>query len=245
MLTIFCCAHRPFQFINNDWIRTIGIGGLDVEGGFTDKVGKNVAELNPFFNELTAHYWVRHNEPKEFVGFCHYRRWLSFVPLNTDTTPEVLAPSKDFIDFLTSDGQRDHCAKLLKTYDILAPRRMYFLLGIKSQYLMADLPQDTWDIFTEAIAVLQPKYFANLAHFDHAQFAYMRNIYVTRWEIFCAYFDELFPVLMYAYDRLGEKYANTPHVKRFCGYLGERYFNLWVFCNQPKIHELPCVMLPD
>ena len=48
-----------------------------------DNTGDNISQLNPYFCETSAIYWVWKNYNKignpDYVGFMHYRRHLSFI----------------------------------------------------------------------------------------------------------------------------------------------------------------------
>lgn len=248
MLAIYSCAHvapATQQRPPSDWIKTICVGGLEMEGCCSDTLGKNIAHLNPFFNELTAQYWVRHNSPSDYVGFFHYRRWLSFIPLDRGRSPEVSASEAETIGFVDNPNQRDFCLDLLDTYDIILPRRYFFPLGIRAQLFDTGMPAPIWDTFLQAIKVLQPKYSRMLEYFAVSQYAYMRNMYVASWEISCDYLDELFAVLDYVFERHFEEYKDRPSERRFCAFLAERYLTFWMHCNSLRIREVPLININE
>lgn len=248
MLKIYAARHIAPRVLDsqNDWIQTICVGGLKVDGCLTDDTGNNIADMNPFFSELTAHYWVRHNKPSDYVGFFQYRRWLSFIPLEDGRSPEVHATEAETFDFVNAQRQRDFCLEILQTYDIILPRRYFFPFGIRRQFLDGpEMDLVMWDALLEAIKVLQPKYYKMLNYLNISQYAYMRCMYVTSWELFCAYFDELYVILMYVFNRHSERYKNKPIERRFCAYLSERYMTLWLHCNRSRIREATLINISD
>lgn len=83
-LRLFCVDHRPDGAINPLGLTTVGVGQNRQPGILHDDVGENIAAHNPHLNESTALWWLwRHPEVRraDFVGLCHYRRFLLFRPL--------------------------------------------------------------------------------------------------------------------------------------------------------------------
>lgn len=81
---IFCVDHRPDGPCNPLGLTTIGVGANRQRGILHDNDGENIAAHNPHLNESTALWWLwRHPEVRraDFVGLCHYRRFLLFRPL--------------------------------------------------------------------------------------------------------------------------------------------------------------------
>ncbi len=80
----FSVYYKRTPVYANDWIFPIQAGFLQTGedlGFLKDCDGINIAERNPNFGELTAHYWVWKNFLPSFsgdyIGFGHYRRFLS------------------------------------------------------------------------------------------------------------------------------------------------------------------------
>ncbi len=83
-IRIFCVDHRPNGERNPLGLTSLGVGGNRQEGILHDNDGKSIALLIPHLNDAIALWWVwQHPEvcPTDFVGFCHYRRFLMFRPL--------------------------------------------------------------------------------------------------------------------------------------------------------------------
>ncbi len=238
MLKIYNCTHSQIEVIDSKWIDTICMGGLESLNCLSDNSGNNISHLNPFFNEITAQYWVRHNRPSNHVGFFHYRRWLSFIPLDSGRAPEISADYKEVVSWVNRQAQHDYLIDILQYYDIILPRRHFFPFGIKHTFLAAgNIRPVIWDTFEAAVGIYQPKQKKMFKYLDLSQFAYMRNMYVTTWDIFCAYFDDLFPILMHVFNNLSEVDKNHAYWRRSCGYLAERYLNLWIHSNRLRVRE--------
>ena len=83
-INIYISAHKASDFIENKFFTPIQVG-TSVNGNkkiphiLHDNTGDNISELNPKFCELTAIYWAWKNDKNsDFIGFFHYRRYLSF-----------------------------------------------------------------------------------------------------------------------------------------------------------------------
>lgn len=81
-IKIYTCHHKPSAFLNASIIKPLHVGKTNSYndiGCIGDDTGDNISFKNPFYCELTAHYWVWKNESlSDYVGFMHYRRHLNF-----------------------------------------------------------------------------------------------------------------------------------------------------------------------
>ena len=81
-IKLYTCHHKASAFLSSSLIQPIHVGkalNLNEIGCIGDNTGDNISFKNPFYCELTAHYWVWKNEkPTDYVGFMHYRRHLNF-----------------------------------------------------------------------------------------------------------------------------------------------------------------------
>ncbi|HHQ4314478.1 TPA: DUF4422 domain-containing protein, partial [Serratia fonticola] len=81
-IKIYTCHHKPSAFLDSSLIQPIHVGKANVLneiGCAGDNTGDNISFKNPFYCELTAHYWVWKNaDPADYIGFMHYRRHFNF-----------------------------------------------------------------------------------------------------------------------------------------------------------------------
>lgn len=80
---ILICTHKPYNIIQNDIMKSILVGAYKHKDNFTslrDDIGDNISNKNDTYCELTALYWAWKNldVAYDYVGFFHYRRYLSF-----------------------------------------------------------------------------------------------------------------------------------------------------------------------
>jgi len=207
--------------------------------------GKNISDKHHAYAELAAQYWVRHNSPSRYVGFCHYRRYFSFDTKGLPPSDMLHANSKDILNDLSSQNQRIICEQLLAEFDIIVPRHTFCPNGIKDQALSFGTPEQVWELFERAVEIAAP----SLGQFKNrlvlSQHAHFFNMYVMRWVDFCEYFDGLYGVLeTLRHELMGgefEKYATD----RWPGILAERYFNLWLLSRGLSAIQVPIVRIPD
>lgn len=92
---IFICTHKNVHIpVQNESYKLISCGGKPIDGAIMDNTGDNISKLNGFYCELTGIYWVWKNwDVKDYVGFCHYRRYFEFM----DDIPDLSKEDYDVI----------------------------------------------------------------------------------------------------------------------------------------------------
>ena len=85
--TIIGVAHHKRGItVKNDMFLPIQVGAELSEfdlGIQKDNEGDNISNLNPYYCELTAIYYLWKNRPGyDYYGLCHYRRYLTFNKIN-------------------------------------------------------------------------------------------------------------------------------------------------------------------
>ena len=78
---IYCITHKNLDFIEKLNLIPSGVGSNSYPQNFIDeKTGNNINQKNPYYGEITFHYWLWKNKLKDFsrndwFGVCHYRRF--------------------------------------------------------------------------------------------------------------------------------------------------------------------------
>ena len=85
-LQIYCTSIKYFKIMDNlpSYITPIGLGNSNFpDSWITEKKGENISNLNSYYGEMTALYWIWKNRlsylnDDDFIGNCHYRKlWLN------------------------------------------------------------------------------------------------------------------------------------------------------------------------
>lgn len=208
-----------------------------------DDTGDNISERRMSFCEFTVQYWAWKNEPAEYYGMCHYRRYLSFAKkrFKTDEYNMVFEPvmtlrGKQRYGLLDSVSMKN----LIRQYDI-----------VTSEYAnVSDIPTPTghkrtvaefWEamvgdffreppipLLLEMIDTMAPAYSASareyLAGTRHRGF----NCYVMRRELFDRLCRFQFPIMFEAERRL-DTTGYTQTMLRTPAFLGEMLYGIFLY----------------
>ena len=239
-INIYIATQKKYDFPKNKNYIPLLVGKpfetLDI--GFNDNVGESISAKNPFYCELTGHYWIWKNDHQsDIVGLCHYRRFLwindirqrlckkNFVTLNEEV--------ERYLDTCNIESIFNH-------YDIILPRPYAFSKdNIKSQFISYH-GQENYKLMLSALQNLYPDYFVTAKSVFNRRYEYLANLLITKKVIFDAYSEWLFNVLQDVEDHLNLEDKNNA---RLLGYMGERLLNLYVFHNKLRIKEVPQIFL--
>ncbi|ENH6239869.1 glycosyl transferase [Salmonella enterica subsp. enterica serovar Altendorf] len=246
-IKIYTCHHKPSAFLSADSINPLHVGktnSYNEIGCIGDNTGNNISFKNPFYCELTAHYWVWKNEQlADFIGFMHYRRHFNFsdnqnfpednwgcvnYPLLNDTYEK---------QFGLDDQSITHC---LKDTDILVPKKwMVTAANSKNNYehyKCGDaLHIKDYQIALDLLNEMYPEYMMAARQFNNAVDGYYTNMYVMRRDIFEHYSEWLFSILNRLENRISLNNYNAQE-KRVIGHISERLFNIYLIHQQERNH---------
>lgn len=240
-IKILVCAHKEIQLPQHAYFYPIQVGAALTTARFfstQDNTGDNISNKNPYFCELTAHYWAWKNLKCEIIGLNHYRRFFDF-----DRPFSAFSPDRSFINiesFLKEEYRFPDLDKLLKEYDIILPPKRHYPYDIATQYAVFHVVNDL-RILRDIIRELTPDYlkaFDTLMYDSNAYSGY--NMFITSWKHFNGYSEWLFQILFELEKRV--KLSAYPDQARLFGYLSERLVNVYCIKNRFKIKYIPVVM---
>ncbi|MBJ3817089.1 DUF4422 domain-containing protein [Shimwellia pseudoproteus] len=252
-IKIYTCHHKPSSFLSAAVIHPLHVGkanSLNDIGCQGDDTGDSISFKNPFYCELTAHYWVWKNEAlADYVGFMHYRRHLNFSEKQDypeDVWGVVNAPAIDDNYEEQFGLGEDTIRTTLGDYDLLLPRKWSVTSAgsennydhyKKGEFLHIADYQAALDV----VAELYPQYVPAIKTFNNATDGYYTNMFVMKRDMFVAYSEWLFSVLDVLETRIFMNNYNAQE-KRVIGHIAERLFNIYIIKqlsdNKLKLKEL-------
>lgn len=189
----------------------------------SDAVGDSISAKNAGFCELTALYWAWKNLDADYLGLCHYRRYLA---------PHRFGFRRS-VPLTVADA-----ALFLRTAPVLLPKkRNYYIETGYNQYVHAHHEQDL--VLTRTI--LSERYPEYVTAFDTTLLrtkGHRFNMFLMRRDLLDIYCTWLFDVLFALEERLDTS-DYSDYDKRVFGFVGERLLDVWIETNHIVYHELP------
>ena len=226
-IQIFVAAHKRFDLSSRltPIYRPLQVGseGKESIGFLRDNEGDHISEKNPFYCELTGLYWIWKNVCADVVGLCHYRRYFSSRPLD-----------RHLRRVLTGE----QIEEILKTYDVILPRRVHLGRKTVSEHLTSHREESVRDLATtrHAIEELFPEYLDSFDEVMAMHKTYQCNMFVMSKKQADVYCNWLFSVLNYV-EQHTDISGYDPVQKRLYGYLGERLLHVWVHHQGLRVCE--------
>ena len=239
--SIYIATQTEREFPNNKDYIPLMVGKPDENllKGLNDGIGDSISNKNPFYCELTGHYWIWKNDHQsDIVGLCHYRRflWLSDVPRRI--CRKNFKSVKDCEEFLNTQ----ELGKIFEneTCDIILPRPLVFSGGdIKTQFTEAH-GETAYLLMIDSIKRNAPEYMSSVDKVFSRRFEYFANLLIAMKPTFDEYSEWLFRILQ---DVEAHTDLNDKKNLRLMGFISERLLNLYVVHNKLKIKEVPQIFI--
>lgn len=220
-LQIFTMTHKKFEIPSDPMYVPLHVGhALSEDLGYQgDDIGDNISELNKYYSELTGLYYIWKNiHNLEYVGTCHYRRYLINEQEKVFTEAEY--------------------RNLLKEYDIITTKRVElnnsYYYGFSQVHNQRDL-----DIAAEIIKEKYPQDYPIFETLLHGNESYFGNIFVTSKKLYDQYCAWLFPIFFEMQKRIDVSSYDDYH-KRVFGFISEFLLLVWIRIHNLKVYE--CVV---
>lgn len=224
---IFAMTHKKFEVPREELYIPLHVGHALAKqdyGYMGDDTGDNISRLNCYYAELSGMYWVWKNYTQaEYVGICHYRRFL------TDEQDKAFT-------------QKQYEA-LLQEYDIITTKE----LELPNSYhygFGAHHKIETLDETGEIIRELYPEYYENFMTLVHGNKTYFGNIMVAAKPLYDEYCEWLFTILFELQKRIDLTFEDDYH-KRVFGFISEFLLVVWVRTRGLRALECRVAIIGD
>lgn len=248
MIKIYVCSHND----NQDLVRInqklkfltplqVGVENNSKFDNFAyDNQGDNISHLNPYYCELTGHYWAYKNETANYYGFCHYRRFLNF---NTNIN-QVYTFERDINNIYSNKYNYQNAEDIIKNHDIILPKIEKFHTSVYNHYKNSNNHYiEDLDLVITIINELYPDFRDITQQYINDNYLYIGNIFVMKDIYFKEYSKWLFTILT-EFDL--RKQSQNP---RSNGFLAERLLGIYITKiksnPQIKILELPRIHIEN
>lgn len=215
-----------------------------------DNIGDNISEKNPYYCELTVHYYAWKNTNADYLGFFHSRRYISFNRQSlVDKGYSKRKLPKPYIvkDFPTKEllekngYDKENIISLLKIYPIIGvipekmPETTYEHL-IRTQ----KNGKTEFKLIEEKLKLNYPEFLPAFNEYMSSRYLYFCNMYVMHRDIFDKYCSWLFDILEYVDTNMPQR------IERDDGMMAERLFGVFMiyikkegsinWAELPRIH---------
>lgn len=226
-LTIFTLTHKSFNTPTDPMYQPLQVGSAvhgDL-GYIRDDSGENISNLNCYYSELTGFYWIwKNHHSSDYVGTCHYRRYL----LNEQ---EKIFTKREY-------------EQLLKEYDLITTKRVKlnnsYHFGFSANHNIHAL-----DVTGEVIKELHPKYYEMFLKLVNGPETYFGNIMVTSKALFDEYCEWLFSIFFEVQKRIDMETDEDEYHKRVFGFISEFLLLVWVRVKKLKVYECKVGMIGE
>ena len=226
-MKIFVISHKKVELNIPNYYQILSVGKYDgkQDGFLSDQDLESISEKNKSYCELTGHYWIWRNTNHDIVGLVHYRRFFY--------------KGSKILDENT-------ISKVLNSYDLILPKRLYLRESNYNHYIKADGGCGYANDLNELRNIISEKYPDYLKEYDkyfNSKCTYYYNMLICKKELFDSYSSFMFDILFELEKRVNIDNYDDYH-KRIFGFISERLLNIYVMHNNFKIKEYP-VYMPD
>ncbi len=231
---IFAAYHRASTLITAPWLEGIEVGSACREqhlGIQRDDSGENRSASNPQWCELTGWYWVYRNalpaHPEwDYVGFCHYRRYLLF-----DRKPAGQMRKVEINRFLREWEKIATTAPALKA-DIYLPEPFDCSPHTVEEQYLEQHHAEAWQIMKDCLLSQYPDYAPQLEEFCKGHQLHLGLTVAMKREYMQGAMQWCFGLLEVWEKVIEERKINLP--PRTAGFIMERMMNVWYLAERQR-----------
>lgn len=223
---IFAMTHKNFIPPNDRIYEPLQVGKCNKAslGYIGDDTGDNISNLNCYYSELTGMYWIWKNyHDSDYVGICHYRRYLINEEENLLTEEEI--------------------ENILKNFDIITTKKLTlnfsYHYGFGENHNIKDL-----DATGEVIKEKYPDYYDTFLRLVNSNHTYFGNIMICSKELYDEYCEWMFSIFFEVHKRIDVESYDDYH-KRVYGFISEFLLYVWLTVKGLKVFECKVGMVDE
>jgi hypothetical protein len=216
-------VYVPLHVGRKSWLNSHGTEQSKLLTYLGDDSGDNISDQNCYYSELTGMYWVWKNIVCDYVGICHYRRYL-----------------------LDHEGQlftKDKIASVLADYDVITTKNLQLNYSYYEGF-SRNHKQIYLDVTAQVIAELYPEYFSTYERLVHEKHTYFGNMLIVPKQTYDAYMEWLFAILFCVQERVTIQEEDSYH-QRIFGFISEFLQYVWITHHQLSVYECMVGMLGE
>lgn len=226
-LTIYVLTHKKFDVPKDTTYQPLQVGSAvhDNLGYLRDDAGENISAQNCYYSELTGLYWIWKNVKNiDYVGTCHYRRYL------------INGEEKVFT--------KQEYENLLKDYDLITTKKVHlnnsYHYGFSANHNIAAL-----DMTGNVIREIYPEYYETFEKLVHGPDTYFGNMFVTSKALYDEYCEWLFSIFFEVQKRIDMETDEDDYHKRVFGFISEFLLFVWATKKGLKVCECKVGMIGE
>ena len=229
-IKVIIATHKPADMPDDSLYLPVYVGAYrgNNPGYQSDNEGDQISERNPYFCELTGLYWAWKNLDADYIGLCHYRRYMG-----------LKKPGKKdrWKDFILTEKEAE---KLLQGTDIIVPvKRHYYVETIYSHYDHT-MYIEPMDVAGQIISEKYPDYSEEFEKLKVRRSAHLFNMFIMKKDILDDYCKWLFDILFEMENRVDSSQYNAFH-SRFYGRISERLLDVYLNTNHLTYKEVKLI----
>ncbi len=176
-IKVIVATHKEYNLLKEDYYLPIFTGSAISDKDLPyqrDDEGENISDKNKTYCELTAMYWAYKNLKADYIGLCHYHRYLDVRNID------------------------------IENYDVILPKkRHYYIETVYDQYKHAHGSKGL-DIAKEVIQSDYPDYLESFDECMKRRSLHIFNMFIMKYDIFINYCSFLFDILFKIEQELGD-----------------------------------------
>lgn len=255
------------QLVNNPLYKNMRCGAvfddknpMNIAG---DDTGDNISERRMSFCEFTVQYWAWKNSDADYIGLCHYRRYLSFAEKRYKTNAFTMVDA-ELLDghTLRKHGlmDKERMSQVISQYDIITSEYAD-VKKIPTPRGKQNNVRDMWkaheNVFFEngALEILlglidkySPEYSISAREYLSGNKHRGFNCFIMKQDFFRRLCEFQFPIMFEA-ERLLDFSEYTQTMRRTPAFFGEIMYGIFIYHEEKngtaRIKELQLIFFRD